>query len=488
MARKKTQPSRTESEKEVLDTLGTTGKQPTGQSDVAQAKAPADSQVADQPAEVITDRQVGQPRPTPPTEPPEQNPSDQHALVPVSNTFDKAPVPISKERLHELEDRFRRKMKEAHEVAAEAIHLILTIRDERQYEADGYQTFDAYMDKEWGHTRQWVELMDKRLKFSRLMVEKLGVSPDEAPKRLTLYDATILRRLQDDPDVLIAAIKEAQDRYKATGKKSPKTLKEVVEKWDGFRKLDEKLQSKAPPEERPQPLTPEEFSLLAQLRRNKFNPRRLGLVDEAKEKAQTDNLPLVLALDQVCDEANSVPPDEELLLEARGEALKELVAPLILRVKLWQAGDRLKETSALKEAEQAEAALKTLKKELATTPEQQEQERQQQEEERRKQEEREAERHTQSQEAHEQWLREQDLWAFHEDDLSLPSDVDPRKWCEENSQEGLNSDVLVRTAVDCLADAVKRLSKMDEAEKPITIKAAKKAIYWADKLLGELGV
>src|SRR5262249_34008819 len=154
----------------------------------------------------------------------------------------------------------------------------------------------------------------------------------------------------------------------------------------------------APPEERPQPLTPEEFVSLVQLRRNKSNPRRLGLVGAAKEKAQAGSIPLVLALDQVCDEAKSVPPDEELLHEARGDALKELVAPLILRVKLWQAGDKLKETGALKEAAQAEAALENLKKELAKTPEQQEQERQQQDEERRKQEEREAERQKQSHE------------------------------------------------------------------------------------------
>jgi hypothetical protein len=322
--------------------------------------------------------------------------------------------------------------------------------------------------------------------LARGLPSRLG--PDEARKKLTVYDATILRPLQDDPDVLVAAIKEAEDQYKATGKKSPTTLKEVVQKWEGFKSLDRKLQPAkgTPPEQSPQRLTPEEFSLLAQLRRNKSNPRRLGLVDRATEKAQADSIPLVLALDKVCEEANAVPPDEELLGEARGEALKELVAPLVARVKVWKAADKLRETEAQKEAKRAEAELQKLQQEMAKTPEEKEQERLEQEEERRKQEEREAERQRERQEAHERWKREQEIWGWQEDDLSLPGGADPRKWSEEESHEGFSSDVLARTAADCLADAVKRLSEMDEAEKPVTVKAAEKAIRWANELLAKL--
>lgn len=499
MSRKKPQ-SKAESAKDALEALGKetqpiqndggetepskpaanieTGGEPTP---VSQPRT-NDSQAADQMGSEQT-------APPPPTEQPEQPGPEQHALVLVSNAFDRASVPISKERLHELEDRFRTKMKAAHEVAAEAIEVILTIRDERQYEAEGYKTFDAYMAKEWGYSRSWVELMEKRLPMIRLMEEKLGVSPDDAPKRLTLYDASILRPLQDDPDVLIAAIKEAEERYKTKGKKSPKILKEVVEKWDGFTRLDKELQSKradTPPEERPQRLTPEEFSLLAQLRRNKSNPRRLGLVEQAKQKAQAESIPLVLALDKVCEEANAVPPDEEILKEARGEGLKELVAPLIARVRLWKAVDKLKKDEAQLEAERAKAELDKLQKEMAKTPEEKEQERLGQEEERRKQEEQEAEQEKERQEAHERWKRQQEIWGWHEDDLSLSSDGDPRKWCEQDNHEGFDSDSLVRVAADCLADAVKRLPELREADKPIAIQAADKAIKWAKEFLAQL--
>jgi hypothetical protein len=380
-------------------------------------------------------------------------------------------------------------MATANEKAAEAIEVILTIRDERQYVAAGYRTFAAYMEDRWHYTRQWVEATEKQRKMLRTTQEKLGFGPDEAKKKLTVYDVNILRPLQDDPDVLVAALQEAEERYKATGKKSPKTLKEVVQKWQGFKTLNDKLhpaEGATPPEERPQPLTPEEFSLLAQLRRNKSNPRCPGLLDRAKEKVQAQSIPLTLALDKVCEEANAVPPDEELLKEARGEALQELVAPLILRVKVWKAADKLRESEAQKEAERAKAELDRLQQEMAKTPEQKEQERRQQEEERRRQEEAEAERRRQSQEAHERWMREQEIWGWHEDDLSLSGDADPRKWCEEDSQEGYTSDVLARTAGDCLADAVKRLSEMDEAERPVAIKAAEKAVRWAKELLANL--
>src|SRR6516162_6646207 len=85
----------------------------------------------------------------------------EQALVPASNAFDTAP---SKDRLHQLEDEFRKKLAAACATAAEAIGIILKIRDERQYVADGYQTFDEYMEDRWNHTRQWVEQNEKHLK------------------------------------------------------------------------------------------------------------------------------------------------------------------------------------------------------------------------------------------------------------------------------------------------------------------------------------
>jgi hypothetical protein len=435
------------------------------------------------------DNEMTGPQPTvegPPAQPTER--PNHQGLVPVSNTFDTAAP--SKERLHELEGRFRKKMTAACETAAEAIVDILTIRDERQYEAEGYATFDAYMKDRWDYTRQWVEQMEKHLKMVRIMQEKLGFGPDEASKKLTLYDAGILRPLQDDPDVFVAAIKEAEEQYKTTGKKSPKTLKAVVEKWDGFRQLDKKLrpeETDTPPEQRPQPLTPEEFSLVAQLKRDKHDKRCPGLVGQAKQKAETENIPLVLALDKVCEEAGNVPPDEELLSEVRGDALKELIAPLAAHVKGWKAAAKLKESEAQKEAQEAEAELDRVRQQMAKTPQQKEQERLAQEEERRKQEEREAEAERLRQQAQERQRRHQEIWGWHEDELSLACETDPRKWCEDNNGEDLPSDVLTRIAADCLADAVKRISEMREAEKPIAIKAARKAMQWGDKLREALG-
>jgi hypothetical protein len=466
--------------KDVLENL-TTGVRPAEESAVIPGKS---SQSASH-HEMTTDQTLVEPPASRLTE--EAEMPEQQVLVPVTNTFDTTP---SKERLHELEETFRIKMVAAYKTASEAIQVILTIRDERQYRADGYETFDAYMEDRWHHTRQWVEQMEKHLRMVRLMQDKLGFSPDEARKKLTVYDATILRPLQDDPDVLVAAIKEAEEQYKPTGKKSPKTLKEVVEKWEGCKRLNQKLRpdnDSTPPDGMTQPVTPEEFGLLAQLRRDKSNPRHLGLVGQAKERARTESMPLALALDKVCEVASAVPPDEELLTEARGESLRELVAPLVARVRLWKAADRLKETGALKEAQTAEAELAKVREELAKTPEQRERERRRQEDERRLGEEREAAKAKERQEAHERRVKEQEIWAWYEDELSLSSEADPRKWCEQEHHEGFSSDVLVRTAADCLADALKRLSEMNEADNPITIKAAKKVMQWADRLLEELG-
>lgn len=403
----------------------------------------------------------------------------QDNVKPMSNTFDiqsdndsyfvsKKPEPqavalthetdtsISKDRLHDLEGRFLQKMVAANKTATDAIKLILIIRDERQYLADGYESFDAYMEDRWQHTRQWVEQMEKHLALTRLMQEKLGITPDEAKKRLTVYDATILRPLQNDPDVLVEALKEAEERYKATGKKSPKTLKDVVQKWESFKTLKEKLQldeAETPPEEMPDPLTPEEFNLLDQLCNFRCSSvAGKTLIDLAKKKSEVETIQLPLALDKVCEEEKSIPSNEQLLHEARGEALKELVAPLILRVKGWTAAEKPQsrghENGKPKAEKQKADKPKVDKPDEPDEPEEPDES---------------------DGDGELDWFQ---------DDLSLELEDDPRKRAERDDGP-LDSSDLVAIAADCLADACKR--DLDDPAK--TSAGARKAKEWAEKLM-----
>ena len=63
------------------------------------------------------------------------------------------------------------------------------------------------------------------------------------------------------------------------------------------------------------------MEFIGAVKRNKHDQRGTDLVKKAKEKATQENLPLALALDEICKEAEVMPKNEELLQEARGEAL-----------------------------------------------------------------------------------------------------------------------------------------------------------------------
>jgi hypothetical protein len=396
-------------------------------------------------------------------------------IAPLSNTFDTTPT---KERLEQLEDIFLDKMKAAQETGKEAIEVILKIRDERQYLAGGFPNFDTYMETRWNHTRQWVSQMENHLQMIRLMQDKFNVTPDDARKKLTVYDGTILRPLSSNPEIFVEAIKEAVGKYKAAGKKSPTILKEVVSKWEQFKPLNETLQSHGI-----ESLTVEEFGLIIQLQKDKHNTRLSDLagktlLDLAKEKVEAQDIPMALALESVCAENKGIPTDEQLLKEARGPALKDLIAPLIVLVKYWNAEKKLHETAALKDAQKAEAELTTLKKELAKTPA----ERQAEEEERKNIEKAKKER---AEKTHRVWKREQEIWEWNEDELSLSKEVDPRKWVEAENDEGYLPDLLVRIAADCLADAFKRLPMLDVEDKSSMVKAAKKVMTWAEEVVAQ---
>lgn len=239
----------------------------------------------------------------------------------VPNPSDAAivPVPISVERLHELEAIVQTNIKESMDKSEVAFNALMTIKEEEQYKAENYTSFEAYCKERWPYSRVWLDQMCVRKRLCQLIADRFQCTIDEAYKKLGLHDANVMRTLEHEPDVFLAALKEAQERAdqktgKNKGKIGDKLAKEVTEKWKGF-VADKDNYNLTPP------LTIEEWSLLAQLRRNKHDQRGTDLVKKAKEKATQENLPLALALDEICKEAEVMPKNEELLQEARGEAL-----------------------------------------------------------------------------------------------------------------------------------------------------------------------
>jgi hypothetical protein len=109
----------------------------------------------------------------------------------------------------------------------------------------------------------------------------------------------------------------------------PKDLKEVVQKLAEFKKLKDKLAEKG------KSLTTEDFDVVADLRGDNNKPRLSltggkTLIDLAKEKAATEGMSLPLALLNICQERNGIPPNEQLVEEAGGDDLKKLIKPLVL--------------------------------------------------------------------------------------------------------------------------------------------------------------
>lgn len=230
-----------------------------------------------------------------------------------------------------------------------------------------FGTFDDYVEKKFHRTRVWATQQIHRLnliealKKAELSDKPIYQEAGETVWDIPLSDAQQLKKLQEHPDLVVRAIKAAEG---ATDKKHATAIKEAVEGLLSIAKLRDNLR-KAFEEEDPDgetqeapTLSPEEEDALFKL---EGLERSEGLIEQARGLVTPDK-PLPVALVEVCSEEEAFPEAWELVLEARGTALLELVQPLLTLAK--EAEDKAKieadieaEEVKIKKSEKKKAAL-----------------------------------------------------------------------------------------------------------------------------------
>jgi hypothetical protein len=210
----------------------------------------------------------------------------------------------------------------------ESIAALREIRERKLYR-EGYATFDEYMMCRWGHSRQWAT---QQINWLRRMELLEGTGNDRY--QMTADDAKALGPLEDDPELFVAAIAEAEEEAKRAGKKrTKKYLQEAVKRRTDF--LSARANLGVPD------LSYEESRTLGRLGVARMS--HPNLVEEAKVKAETEGHPLSDCLLEVCQSRHVVPMDKHLLAVARGKELEALVEPLTALRAKWDEIAELQE-------------------------------------------------------------------------------------------------------------------------------------------------
>jgi hypothetical protein len=194
------------------------------------------------------------------------------------------------------------------------------IRERKLYRED-YATFDAYMAGRWYRTRQWAT---QNLNWLRCM-ELLEASGKNS-YHLNVDDAQALVSLEEDPELYVQALEEAEEEAQRAGKKrTTKLLQQAVKRRTEFLSASAHL---GMPD-----LTYDESKALNRLGLSrKNNP---NLVAEAQAKAEAEIHPLDDCLAEVCQSHHALPTDKQLLAAARGKDLDALVQPLAALKSEW---------------------------------------------------------------------------------------------------------------------------------------------------------
>lgn len=203
-----------------------------------------------------------------------------------------------------------------------SIEALREIRQRRLYR-EQFPSFDAYLAQRWARTRQWVTQQVNWLRC----VERLEKNGKDS-YRLTADDAQVVCHLADkDPELFMLALEHAdREATNAHRRRKKSDLEAAVTMVRRFSFLREQTESDP---------TFDDFLVLSPLdafvRSESFN-----LVKEAQEESQQDGSSLSECLVRLCDRHHTLPANDHLLAVARGDALRQLVTPLLDLSQIWK--------------------------------------------------------------------------------------------------------------------------------------------------------
>jgi hypothetical protein len=219
----------------------------------------------------------------------------------------------------------------------DSLEALEEIRDRRLYR-ENYETFEDYMAAQWGHSRQWATQNLNWLRMNRLLKAQ-GKSPYQIG--LSAADAQVLVRLENEPELLVQAIVEADAEVKVGGKRTKSMLQTAVKRMEKLKET-----RKTVPD-----ITFEENRTLSNL--GKVRKSQPDLVEAAMAKSKVEERPLVDCLIDECRSQHGLPADTQLLAIARGQELIDLIEPLATLMTEWQEVEELKSRRAALEGQMA---------------------------------------------------------------------------------------------------------------------------------------
>jgi hypothetical protein len=163
---------------------------------------------------------------------------------------------------------------------------------------------------------------------------------------LGVNDVRVLAPLEDDADLYVRAIEEAEDAARVANKKrTTKTLEVAVRRMIDFQSARTNL---AMPD-----LAYDEHMALSRLGISRqTNP---NLVEAATTSSETESRPLRDCLADVCRSRHALPADKQLLAVVRGTELAALVEPLGTLRAEWNEQEKLREKQRTLEEERDES-------------------------------------------------------------------------------------------------------------------------------------
>jgi hypothetical protein len=234
----------------------------------------------------------------------------------------------------------------------DAIAALRDIREKRLFKSAGYDTFDDYMARRWGKTRQWATQEINWLRACELLQERTGKDTYQLSKE----SAAEFRRLIESPEELCHAYLRARKAAGNSADISKKIARGIVEehsRYIGERDNQQKKQGADAPA-----LTFGEFQFLEALGKDRQSAP--NLVAQARERAKESEKSLPDCLAEVCQEKKALPTNEHLLNHFRGDALYKSAMPLVAMAYQWAAEEVAKK--------KAHNTLEELKTALMPTP------------------------------------------------------------------------------------------------------------------------
>ena len=227
--------------------------------------------------------------------------------------------------LQRLEQQFSRGQRES-------IAALREIRERRLYRQT-HESFDDYIEERWNHTRQWATQQINWLRRTELLETNGNVR-----YHLTVDDCKALGVLEDYPEEFVRTVAQAEEQARRVNKpRTKKMLEAAVKDQLGY------IRRRNDTEE---DLTWDEHLVLQSLGDTRQSSP--NLVEQARQQSEHEAKPLVECLAETCAEKHSFPTDSHLLSVARGDALAELVRPLVaLRAKWTEERESQKRESEL---------------------------------------------------------------------------------------------------------------------------------------------